>query len=1532
MTEQEHPEELRLVARNLTTLPDLRGLSHVTILDASDNRLVSVARLSAQMPALRRLRLARNRLRRVERLGDLPKLQLLDVSENLLGPTPGAALHMIGNCSELRAIFVAGNPFVEIAEDLRAYRYQLLDLVPSLRFIDGEAVGKARPGVELSTAPEAFELHTKYYHPTESVMQWMVKWPTSPLPVTGSHTFGTGGAAATYAFAEKRRTTSLPRAGRLARSASEGALVTKRPKAALSPTLPKSLCRSASAAALREKTWPRVFLLESEILRQFSTLCDFCRRPQATLEELLPLYAWLVASLQDSRGFSTSFNDATAASFHMPALRLLRWSSSRCRQMSHMCTLSNKALAADVLHSCFGQGDFKVVVEEVLEDGTKRTEFPVWSLLLRKWSDVFANMMSHQQFIEGSNAEVVIKDFSACAVDAFLRFLYSGTLSANLSTLIEVGVIADKYQVQPLYKACMGTVKEKLASETACEIFECADRFHLEELRRKAKEEILIEPRDALPRRSSLSSKLLDEVLSSELLCIEEWELLELFLEWGSAEDLDAVLQLIAKHVDLRGIPEDDFQQLCADSRTRGQKAVLLRMREKQPQEQRFKRSQHCTDMLSALYLRHIEEGHERLPFLGYWVNVIPGDLSQEWLNSGIEHMQHIARNGSFLNLEDGWIVWTGTLPWFQKVGYRQNVYPLSICLSLRQLVGGDVLANDADDQATDTWQLRGQRAAVITGEKADMFRVQGRLLTQSLNFELLLDPSLADSWRRIFPREFLVAGMTHTVRTLRFEAEIRAGLWVRNGESMRAQHVDYRTKTRQTDIMTLQAFMILLRMHGSEDAACEPPAFLWTAVFDDANVAEASSVRIAWQRLWVQSVSEQTRTRFRLFWLLLCQVLNEMFPIEVAMCRRAWEPRYSYRCPVILQRFLIQVLASGPMSLSELANLLPKELQVRESQLAQAVEAVASTRVGQAEGDAALANTGKRTYVLKQRSWQHFDICTAEAMPIRNLRDGTWRERQHRAEEKALAQQALKCGKVADSEAMSGAVAKAVLLLWAMASSETCPKPGHFQACQTDVELGQGVASKLPPRPAASCSAHGLCAEAGLTSGDCCPTAGDGIYLKCCDAQAGSRRLSPLHMGKKGVTIDDTTLQWCAGRIPQIWPNLQDTPVGSLRIFQTWSTQWHSEGRRAAWTDLVDYAKANGIKILVGTPVTCIEADDDTAWSWTKELVSMLGTEHVMGLAVGNELELLYQNADSECIQQLWSGGRLWKTFQSRVTEFDNMGFSSVPVTSVFTASVLTGSAVVPFTEKPSEALVNTFLRNAVRKYGKRYAFTFNVYPYFDPNIHLNPGTVDKCNLDLPRVICWDKPTCLGPNIMASARKQMHYLTNRWDDLFWIGEIGWSSPKSSNLGTKMADCPQFSSLNTFQTFYNGFLEWDLTLPGGVPAPDHIFYFTLRDSLNFGKQEHFGLLTSCYSLGCKIATPSFRPQSCALPELKKPPSWQVWGFAILGVLLAFCVGITCLYVRSPTVKRFIHGDPKESSRRRLQAPPIAAEESDSSSE
>jgi len=418
--------------------------------------------------------------------------------------------------------------------------------------------------------------------------------------------------------------------------------------------------------------------------------------------------------------------------------------------------------------------------------------------------------------------------------------------------------------------------------------------------------------------------------------------------------------------------------------------------------------------------------------------------------------------------------------------------------------------------------------------------------------------------------------------------------------------------------------------------------------------------------------------------------------------------------------------------------------------------------------------------------------------------------------------------------------------------------------------------------------------------------------------------------MQKKGVTIDDTTLRWCSSRIPETWPNLEAAPMGSLRIFQTWTTQWPEEGRHAAWEGLVKFVKAKGVKVLVGTPVTCLKGDDEKTWGWTKEFLAMVGPKHVMGLAIGNELELLHNHADAACVAELFSGGRLWSTFVEHVAEFDRMGFSGIPVTSVFTASILTDRVQVPFMEDPKTGLVNSFLQDAIRKYGRRYAFTFNVYPYFDPGIHLNPGTTDKCSLDLPRVICWDQANCLGPNIMAAARRQMMRLTGRRDDLFWIGEIGWSSPRAEALGTAMADCEEFSSLETFQTFYNGYLQWNLQVPGALPGPDHAFYFTLRDALNFGQQEHFGLLVSCQSLGCKVAKPSFRAEICPLPQPPAGMTWQGWAFVALGVFLAVIIAFTCLYVRSPKIKKFVDSSTKRTKARRLAE--VELEGSSSSSE
>lgn len=45
-------------------------------------------------------------------------------------------------------------------------------------------------------------------------------------------------------------------------------------------------------------------------------------------------------------------------------------------------------------------------------------------------------------------------------------------------------------------------------------------------------------------------------------------------------------------------------------------------------------------------------------------------------------------------------------------------------------------------------------------------------------------------------------------------------------------------------------------------------------------------------------------------------------------------------------------------------------------------------------------------------------------------------------------------------------------------------------------------------------------------------PTFADLIRLGCCSARL--RRLLPSQIHRKGITVDDTTLRYCAGRIPQ--------------------------------------------------------------------------------------------------------------------------------------------------------------------------------------------------------------------------------------------------------------------------------------------------------------------------------------------------------------------------------------------------------------
>ena len=57
--------------------------------------------------------------------------------------------------------------------------------------------------------------------------------------------------------------------------------------------------------------------------------------------------------------------------------------------------------------------------------------------------------------------------------------------------------------------------------------------------------------------------------------------------------------------------------------------------------------------------------------------------------------------------------------------------------------------------------------------------------------------------------------------------------------------------------------------------------------------------------------------------------------------------------------------------------------------------------------------------------------------------------------------------------------------------------------------------------------------------------------------------------------------------------------------------------------------------------------------------------------------------------------------------------------------------------------------------------------------------------------------------------------------------------------------------LNIYGSDSNGWFSdrLDLDVEKG---PDHVFYFTARDSGNFGVEEHFGLISDCDTKKCKL--------------------------------------------------------------------------------
>jgi len=286
------------------------------------------------------------------------------------------------------------------------------------------------------------------------------------------------------------------------------------------------------------------------------------------------------------------------------------------------------------------------------------------------------------------------------------------------------------------------------------------------------------------------------------------------------------------------------------------------------------------------------------------------------------------------------------------------------------------------------------------------------------------------------------------------------------------------------------------------------------------------------------------------------------------------------------------------------------------------------------------------------------------------------------------------------------------------------------------------------------------------------------------------------------------------------------------------------------------NYARSNGARVLVGTQITCDEAADDRDWSHVLTMLRLLGPDHVLGLAVGNELDQLHmkEGVTLDCVNTLWSG-RLLKKVVSRMDDVRALdGFQHLPITSVFTADVVWNTGLTPFKDTDT-VRVNTFLTQVVAL-EPTWVFTLNFYPYFDPNNLLDPDGL-HCKKALANCKCFDKETCLNLVGIIQARKAITRLTGNASRSLWVGEVGWSAPMASTLDTAVRACKEFSGHKMLYDYYSNFLAWDLSIAQSKPwmglvGPEIAFYFTLRDSANFGHEEYFGLIGKCHDKTCKL--------------------------------------------------------------------------------
>mmetsp|Transcript_60359 Transcript_60359/g.168652 ORF Transcript_60359/g.168652 Transcript_60359/m.168652 type:complete len:595 (-) Transcript_60359:110-1894(-) len=397
----------------------------------------------------------------------------------------------------------------------------------------------------------------------------------------------------------------------------------------------------------------------------------------------------------------------------------------------------------------------------------------------------------------------------------------------------------------------------------------------------------------------------------------------------------------------------------------------------------------------------------------------------------------------------------------------------------------------------------------------------------------------------------------------------------------------------------------------------------------------------------------------------------------------------------------------------------------------------------------------------------------------------------------------------------------------------------------------------------------------------------------------------------QKGIALDDTTFENCADQVPTHWPNTKQK-VLSVRLFKPWGMTdpkfFHGDMHKA-WRGLKGFAESSGAKFLIGVSVTCRQWNDEKEWNAGREFIKYVGAEHIMGIAVGNEIDLQVGASNGACIHKLWQQNGYLNILRQRVKEFDAIpGMKGLPITAVLSMFSMNGN--------PFKWTVTNFLKAAWKEYGDRFKFSINVYPQFSPGLK-EAGC--SGSVDVGTKFSMDTPAGFIPNVISDIKGRLSQI-GAADMKIWLGEHGWATHAYCVLCGEACH-----SKSVQQKYYTNFLKWDLTANDGTsgcggpsdrcagsikwakqqgvkqhpewypnlssessdrdfqvfmakqkssearggcrlpcdepgakadvstgPKADHVFYFTLRDSSVFGQSESFGIIGRCGDHRCKF--------------------------------------------------------------------------------